>query len=81
MAGYIMDKFAFKDLIFNIDCVLTVLTQTNGLKDKYLFYEARTADQVTNLGASGNIPEMLLFMLIMLIIQLKFLDTFRRCMV
>jgi len=58
MAGYIMDKFAFKDLIFNIGLRVDRFDANQMvLKDKYLFYEARTADQVTNLGAHpGNIP-------------------------
>ncbi|OFY04287.1 MAG: hypothetical protein A2W93_08045 [Bacteroidetes bacterium GWF2_43_63] len=58
MAGYIMDKFAFKDLIFNIGLRVDRFDANQMvLEDKYLFYEAKTADQVTNLGVHpGNIP-------------------------
>lgn len=58
MAGYIMDKFAFKDLIFNIGLRVDRFDANQMvLEDKYLFYEAKTAEQVTNLGVHpGNIP-------------------------
>ncbi|MPM13950.1 hypothetical protein SDC9_60310 [bioreactor metagenome] len=58
MAGYIMDKFAFKDLIFNIGLRVDRFDANQMvLKDKYLVYEAKTVDQVTDLGEHpGNIP-------------------------
>lgn len=58
MAGYIMDKFAFKDLIFNIGLRVDRFDANQMvLKDKYLIYEAKTVDQVSNLGEHpSNVP-------------------------
>ncbi len=51
MAGYIQDKFAFKDLIFNIGVRVDRFDANQMvLKDKYLFYEAKTVSEVANLG-------------------------------
>lgn len=51
MAGYIQDKFAFKDLIFNIGLRVDRFDANQMvLKDKYLLYEAKTVGQVDNLG-------------------------------
>ncbi len=44
MAGYVMDKFAFDDIIFNVGVrVDRYDANQNVLKDKYLFQEAYTA--------------------------------------
>ncbi len=51
MAGYIQDKFAFKDLIFNIGLRVDRYDANQMvLKDPYLFYPARTVAQVTTLN-------------------------------
>lgn len=53
MAGYIQDKFAFKDLIFNLGVRVDRFDANQKvLKDPYLLYNARTASEVTTLG--GN---------------------------
>jgi hypothetical protein len=55
-AGYIQDKFAFKDLIFNIG-IRGDLFNANQmvLKDPYLFFPAKTAAEVDQ-GIFGKIP-------------------------
>ncbi|PKP03203.1 MAG: hypothetical protein CVU11_09135 [Bacteroidetes bacterium HGW-Bacteroidetes-6] len=51
MAGYIQDKFAFKDLIFNIGLRVDRFDANQMvLKDQYLIYEAKTVGQVNDLG-------------------------------
>ena len=41
MAGYIMDKFAFKDIVFNVGLRVDVFDANQPvLKDPYLFYNA-----------------------------------------
>jgi outer membrane receptor protein involved in Fe transport len=51
MAGYIQDKFAFNDLIFNIGLrVDRYDANQKVLKDPYLLYEAKTVGEVSNLG-------------------------------
>ena len=48
MAGYIQDKFAINDLIFNIGVRVDRFDANQKvLKDKYLLYEARTAGEVS----------------------------------
>lgn len=43
LAGYIMDKFAFKDIVFNVGVRVDVFDANQPvLKDPYLFYNART---------------------------------------
>lgn len=43
MAGYIMDKFAFRDIVFNVGLRVDVFDANQPvLKDPYLFYTART---------------------------------------
>ncbi len=43
MAGYIMDKFAFRDIVFNVGVRVDVFDANQPvLKDPYLFYSART---------------------------------------
>ncbi len=51
MAGYIQDKFAFSDLIFNIGVRVDRFDANQMvLKDPYLLYEAKTVKEVKNLG-------------------------------
>ncbi len=58
MAGYIQDKFAFKDLIFNIGVRVDRFDANQMvLKDPYLFYPAKSAGEVTELnGQAVNHP-------------------------
>lgn len=47
MSGYIMDKFAFNDLIFNLGLRVDAFDANQSvLKDPYLFYEAKDVRQV-----------------------------------
>lgn len=61
MAGYIQDKFAFDDLIFNIGVRVDRFDANQMvLKDPYLFYSAYTAKEVKTIGGQpvvhpGNI--------------------------
>lgn len=51
-AGYIMDKFAFNDIIFNVGLRVDRFDANQPvLKDPYLFKEARTAAEVSTFGA------------------------------
>lgn len=51
MAGYIQDKFAFNDLIFNVGLRVDRFDANQKvLKDPYLLYEAKTVKEVDNLG-------------------------------
>ncbi|MEN9699605.1 MAG: hypothetical protein RLZZ301_803 [Bacteroidota bacterium] len=50
MAGYIMDKFAFKDIVFNVGVRVDVFDANQPvLKDPYLFYAAKTVKEVRTL--------------------------------
>ena len=50
IAGYIMDKFAFKDIIFNVGARVDVFDANQPiLKDPYLFYNALTVREVRGL--------------------------------
>ena len=50
MAGYVMDKFAFDDIIFNVGVRVDLFDANQPvLKDKYLIYEAKTAGEVKEL--------------------------------
>ncbi|MDP4281911.1 MAG: TonB-dependent receptor [Bacteroidota bacterium] len=54
MAGYIQDKFAFKDLIFNVGVRLDRFDANQlVLKDPYLLYEAKTAGEVTEINGEA----------------------------
>jgi outer membrane receptor protein involved in Fe transport len=54
MAGYIQDKFAFKDLIFNIGLRVDRFDANQMvLKDPYLFYPAKTKGEVDATGLNG----------------------------
>jgi len=51
MAGYVMDKFAFDDIIFNVGVRVDVFDANQPvLKDKYLLFNAKTVGEVTDLG-------------------------------
>ncbi len=51
LAGYIQDKFAFKDLIFNIGVRVDRFDANQMvLKDPYLFYPAKTVGEVTQMN-------------------------------
>ncbi|MDC0249484.1 carboxypeptidase regulatory-like domain-containing protein [Flavobacteriales bacterium] len=55
-AGYIQDKFAVEDLIFNIGLRVDRFDANQKvLKDKYLLYEAYTAGSTKGMSASGGI--------------------------
>lgn len=48
MAGYVMDKFAFDDIIFNVGLRVDVFDANQPvLKDKYLLFSAKTVGEVT----------------------------------
>ncbi len=56
MAGYIQDKFAFKDLIFTIGVRFDRFDANQKvLKDPFLFSEAKTVKEITNPNL-GSIP-------------------------
>ncbi|MCF8330450.1 MAG: carboxypeptidase regulatory-like domain-containing protein [Crocinitomicaceae bacterium] len=65
MAGYIMDKFAFNDIVFNVGVRVDVFDANQPvLKDPYLFYNARTVKEAKalkladpNLYSWVDIPE------------------------
>ncbi len=58
IAGYIQDKFAFRDLIFNIGVRVDRFDANQKvLNDPYLLFNARTADEVTSIkGQPVNHP-------------------------
>ena len=60
MAGYLMDKFAFRDIVFNVGVRVDIFDANQPvLKDPYLFYEARTVAEANASSESwvdGNIP-------------------------
>ena len=50
MAGYIQDKFSFRDLVFNVGVRVDRFdANQNVLKDPFLFYPARTRSEVTTI--------------------------------
>ena len=65
MAGYIMDKFAFNDIVFNVGLRVDLFDANQPvLKDQYLFYNARTVKEARALYESDpnsyswvNLPE------------------------
>jgi outer membrane receptor protein involved in Fe transport len=58
VAGYIQDKFAFKDLIFNIGLRIDRFdANQKKLKDPYLLFPAITAGEVRAGGDRGNLNE------------------------
>lgn len=55
MAGYIMDKFAFDDIIFNVGVRVDVFDANQPvLKDKYLLYTAKTVSEVSEFDHPEN---------------------------
>jgi hypothetical protein len=53
MAGYVMDKFAFKDIVFNVGLRVDVFDANQPvLKDPYLFFNARTVKEAKELKAN-----------------------------
>ena len=57
MAGYIMDKFAFRDIVFNVGVRVDVFDANQPvLKDPYLFYSARTVAEAK--AALANDPSL-----------------------
>jgi outer membrane receptor protein involved in Fe transport len=51
MAGYIQDKFAFDDLVFNVGLRFDRFDANQSvLKDPYTLYPAKTVSEVSNLG-------------------------------
>lgn len=56
MAGYVMDKFAFDDIIFNVGLRVDVYDANQPvLKDPYLLYEARTVGEVSEFPDGSSI--------------------------
>jgi hypothetical protein len=54
MAGYFMDKFSFKDLVFNVGVRVDRFDANQPvLKDPYLLYEARTVSQAKELASTN----------------------------
>jgi len=59
IAGYIQDKFAFKDLIFNVGVRVDRFDANQKvLKDQYLLFPAKTVDEVSSMpgGVSPDHP-------------------------
>ncbi|CAN5769141.1 hypothetical protein BH11BAC7_BH11BAC7_17280 [soil metagenome] len=58
MAGYIQDKFDFKDIKFNVGLRIDRFDANQKvLKDKYLFQEALTVKEVTNFSHPENMGD------------------------
>ncbi|MGL4597985.1 MAG: TonB-dependent receptor domain-containing protein [Bacteroidia bacterium] len=58
MAGYIQDKFDFKDIKFNVGLRIDRFDANQQvLKDKYLFYEAKTVGEVDNFTHPTNMGD------------------------
>jgi len=54
-SGYLMDKFAFNDLVFNVGVRVDVFDANQPvLKDKYLLYNAKKASEARASFTSGN---------------------------
>lgn len=54
IAGYLMDKFAFKDIVFNVGVRVDVFDANQPvLKDKYLVYTANTVSEAKAIYASN----------------------------
>lgn len=53
MSGYLMDKFAFNDLVFNVGVRVDVFNANQPvLKDNYLIYEARTVAEAKEIATT-----------------------------
>lgn len=58
MAGYVQDHFDFKDLKFNVGLRVDRFDANQKvLKDKYLFFEAKTVKEVTNFTHPSNMGD------------------------
>lgn len=58
MAGYIQDKFDFKDIKFNIGLRIDRFDANQPvLKDKYLFYESKTVAEASNFQHPDNMGD------------------------
>ncbi len=59
ISGYIMDKFAFDDIIFNVGLRADIFDANQPvLKDPYLIYGARTAKEVSSINGNAVVhPE------------------------
>lgn len=58
MAGYIQDKFDFKDIKFNVGLRIDRFDANQPvLKDKYLFYESKTVAEATNFTHPDNMGD------------------------
>jgi hypothetical protein len=65
VAGYVMDKFAFNDIVFNVGVRVDVFDANQPvLKDPYLLFNAKTAAEARNLATNDpnayswvNIPD------------------------
>lgn len=56
-AGYIQDKFTFKDIVFNLGVRIDRFDANQQvLKDRYSLYQTRTAGELTS-GRPANIPD------------------------
>ncbi len=54
IAGYVMDKFAFDDLVFNVGVRVDRFDANQQvLKDPWLLHEARTAGEVSDVGGNA----------------------------
>ncbi len=55
MAGYIQDKFAFKDLVFNVGLRVDRFDANQSvLKDPFLLYSAYSVGETKQIGVGGN---------------------------
>jgi hypothetical protein len=55
ISGYLMDKFAFNDIVFNVGLRVDVFDANQPvLKDKYLIYNAKTAGEARSLKAGST---------------------------
>ena len=54
MAGYLMDRFAFRDIVFNVGVRVDIFDANQPvLKDPYLIYEAKTAGEARQEFTTG----------------------------
>ena len=60
MAGYLMDKFAFRDIVFNVGLRVDIFDANQPvLKDPWLFYSAKTVSEAKTEYANDNSMEFL----------------------
>lgn len=59
IAGYIMDKFAFNDLVFNLGLRVDFFDANQSvLKDPYLLYQAKTVSELKTELSSNSTPSL-----------------------